>query len=80
MTSRNFRAGDRVTVKNRPWMRSEVCTVLATLDGGIVMAKLDNPKGGIRIFPFIYLKPEEVDLAFNLPLKAREVPDEATNT
>jgi hypothetical protein len=67
MTERKFRAGDRITVKRRAWLKNEVCTVLCVLDNGVVMAKRDNPKGCIRIFPFLHLKPDDVEL-FKLPV------------
>lgn len=68
MSDRKFCPGDRVTVKHRPWMEGEACTVLCTMDHGIVMVKLDNPEGRIRYFPFLYLKPDEIDLC-NIPGK-----------
>jgi hypothetical protein len=62
MSEQKFRTGDRVTVKGLPWMGDEACTVLCTLEHGIVMVKRDNPEGCIRYFPFLYIKPDEVDL------------------
>jgi hypothetical protein len=49
-------------------MEEEACTVLCTLEHGIIMVKRDNPEGRIRYFPFLYLKPDEVNLC-NIPRK-----------
>lgn len=60
MSEQKLRLGDRVTVKGRPWLTETRGTFLMEHEG-IIVVKLDNPKGGIRYFPFLYLKPAEVE-------------------